>query len=106
MPTPTNIFAELPACLASELTQTLLDAANIRIERIISRGHTSPTDIWYDQGENEWVLLIAGAARLQFEDRIVELKPGDFIDIPAHHRHRVDWTDPEQETIWLAVFYR
>jgi cupin 2 domain-containing protein len=100
-----KLFADIPQELPQELTQTLLAAPMVRIERIVSRGHVSPKDFWYDQNENEWVLLIAGAARLQFADRMAELKAGDFIDIPAHEKHRVEWTDPEVDTIWLAVFY-
>jgi cupin 2 domain-containing protein len=101
----TNLFTEIPANLAEELTQTLLESPPARIERIVSRGHASPKDCWYDQAGNEWVLLVAGAARLEFADRMVELKPGDYLNIPAHEKHRVDWTDPYQVTIWLAVFY-
>jgi cupin 2 domain-containing protein len=105
MPTPDNVFAAIPRELPQELTQTLLAAAKVRVERIVSRGHVSPPGFWYDQSESEWVLLIAGAARLQFTDRMVELKAGDYVNISAHEKHRVEWTDPEVDTIWLAVFY-
>lgn len=100
-----NLFDELPNPLPQELTQVLLSARHVRIERIVSHGHCSPADFWYDQAEHEWVLLLTGAARLQFEDGIVALKPGDFIEIPAHCRHRVDWTTPDEPTIWLTVFH-
>ncbi|MBI3822572.1 MAG: cupin domain-containing protein [Planctomycetes bacterium] len=83
----------------------LLDAANVRIERIASHGHASPDDFWYDQDQHEWVALLKGAARLRFDDGTVEMKPGDCINIPAHKRHRVEWTTPEEPTIWLAVLY-
>lgn len=102
----TNLFAELPSHLPDELAQTLLFAPHLRIERIVSQGHASPPEFWYDQTEDEWVLLIQGAARLRFDDELVELKPGDFLNIPAHRKHRVEWTTPDQHTIWLAVFYR
>ena len=102
----TNLFTDLPANLPDELLTTLLKAANIRIERIVSHGHTSPEGFWYDQDEHEWVIVLKGASKLRFEDSIVEMKPGDFVNIPAHRKHRVDWTTPEEPTIWLAVFYK
>lgn len=99
-----NLLAEIPASLPQELLQTLLERPGLRIERIVSHGHASPPDFWYDQEEHEWVLLVQGAARLQFEDRTVELLPGDYRYIPAHQRHRVAWTTPDEATIWLAIF--
>ena len=100
-----NLFAHIPKSLRDELNETLVSAGSIRIERIISHGHGSPEGFWYDQQEHEWVVVLQGAARLQFEDESVELKPGDFVNIPAHRKHRVDWTTPDEPTIWLAVFY-
>lgn len=100
-----NLYAELPADLPNEVFSTLLDSANVRIERIVSQGHASPDGFWYDQNEHEWVMVLKGAARLRFEDEVVELTPGDFVNIPAHCRHRVEWTTPLEPTIWLAVFY-
>lgn len=103
---PPNIFADIPADLPAELIQPLLDAPNLRIERIISRGQASPAGFWYEQEMDEWVLLIAGAARLEFEsERIVEMTAGSYIHIPARQRHRVAWTAPSQTTIWLAVHF-
>ena len=102
----TNLFTDFPANLPDELLTTLLKAANVRIERIVSHGHASPVGFWYDQDEHEWVIVLKGAARIQFEDSIVEMKPGDFANIPAHKKHRVDWTTLNEPTIWLAVFYR
>lgn len=102
----TNLFTDLPIDLPDELLTTLLKAANIRIERIVSHGHASPAGFWYDQDEHEWVIVLKGAARLRFEDSIVEMKPGDFVNISAHKKHQVDWTTPDEPTIWLAVFYR
>ncbi len=101
----TNRYATLPAQLPDEVVQTLHSTEHLRIERIVSQGHASPPDFWYDQAEHEWVLLIQGAARLRLDDEVVELKPGDFLDIPAHRRHRVEWTSPDQQTIWLAIHY-
>jgi cupin 2 domain-containing protein len=102
----TNLFADLPTNLPDELLTTLLKAANIRIERIVSHGHASPKEFWYDQDEHEWVIVLQGAATLRFEDGSMEMKPGDFVNIPAHKKHRVEWTTPDEPTIWLAVFYK
>ena len=77
----------------------------MRIERIVSQGHSSPHGFWYDQDQNEWVVLLKGAARLEFEDEKVELRHRDFINIPAHRKHRVDWTTPDEPTVWLGVRY-
>jgi cupin 2 domain-containing protein len=101
-----NLFADIPPNLPTELIQTLAESPNVRIERIISQGHASPPGFWYDQDHNEWVLVLTGEARVTFQDgSIVELVPGEFLNIPAHTRHRVEWTDPNQSTIWLAVHY-
>jgi cupin 2 domain-containing protein len=100
-----NLLASLPATLPDELTETLVQAKHVRIERIVSEGHASPDGFWYDQDENEFVLLVQGAAQLRFEDSVVEMRPGDWFDIPAHRRHRVEWTTPDERTVWLAVFY-
>jgi cupin 2 domain-containing protein len=100
-----NLLADIPANLPDEVVETLLTTASLRVERIVSHGHKSPDGFWYDQEQHEWVLLVAGAARLEFEDGIVELKPGAFLNIPAHRKHRVQWTDPSQPTIWLTIYY-
>lgn len=99
-----NLFADLPQHLPQELIQTLLNAANVRIERIVSHRHASPEGFWHDQDQHEWVVLLKGAARLRFEGEIVDMMPGDFVNIPAHTKHRVEWTTPDEPTIWLAVF--
>lgn len=106
MDAPTNLFAELPADLPSELFQTLHSANGLRIERIVSHGHASPEGFWYDQDQHEWVVLLQGAARICFEDEIRSLKRGDFLHIPPHRRHRVEWTEPGVQTLWLAIHYR
>ncbi len=107
MTTPTNLFADLPKSLPDELITTLVASENIRIERIVSLGHASPAGFWFDQNQHEWVVLLAGAAKLIFagQEQPLELQPGDFVNIPAHQRHRVEWTTPERPTIWLAVHY-
>ena len=101
----TNLFADLPVDLPDELITTLLESADVRIERIVSHGHPSPEGFWYDQEQHEWVVVLKGAAKLRFEDETVEMKPGDFMNIPAHRKHRVEWTTPDEPTVWLAVHY-
>jgi len=108
MSVPSNIFAGVfPDARAENLT-SLLEAANVRIERIVSLGHASPPGFWYDQDQHEWVIVLRGAARLLFEGDVtpVELSAGDYVDIPAHRKHRVEWTKPEEPTVWLAVHCR
>jgi len=100
-----NLLANLPLDLPEELFTTLLQAPGVQIERIVSHGHQSPDGFWYDQATGEWVIVLKGAARIQFEDHTIELAPGDYLDIPAHMKHRVAWTPPAEPTIWLAVHY-
>ena len=101
-----NLFADLPRSTEkTEQFQDLLQRPGLRIERIVSTGQHSPDNFWYDQHEGEWVMLLQGEAKLRFEDRVVHLKAGDYVDIPPHCRHRVDWTASDQITVWLAVFY-
>jgi cupin 2 domain-containing protein len=101
-----NIFESIPSNLDDEFTELLLQNEGVSIERIVSRGHASPDSGWYDQERNEWVLLLKGAAIIAFENGDeITLASGDHINIPAHRKHRVKWTDPETETFWLAVFY-
>ena len=90
-----------------EIFETLVDSGEVRIERIISDSHSFAGRVLVRSGRNEWVLLLEGSAGLRFEgeDGIVLLEPGDWVDIAAHVRHRVEWTDPKQKTVWLAVFY-
>ena len=91
-----NIFTELRCDLPEELFTKLRQAPGIRIERIVSHGHCSPDGFWYDQDQAEWVLVLKGAARIQFEDRVLELRPGDFVNISAHEKHCVAWTTPDK----------
>ena len=103
---PANLFADVTAAREQEEVVTeILARPRMRIERIVSTGQASPPGFWYDQPWDEWVALLAGAARLRFEnepgDR--ELCPGDHVFIPAHARHRVEWTSAQPRTIWLAV---
>lgn len=102
-----NLYANIPRDLADESIEVLLQRPGMRIERIVSRGHRSGDDFWYDQHELEWVLLVSGRARLQLEDQtdLIELAAGDYLEIPAHRKHRLHWTDPDQDTVWLAIFH-
>ena len=103
-----NLLNPLPDAKVGECVEELLTHPGLRIERIVSLGQASPPGFWYDQAESEWILLLAGAARLRFADENESrfLGPGDWLDIAPHRRHRVDWTDPATPTVWLAVFYR
>jgi len=103
-----NIFGDIPAEFPDELFKEILAGNTFKMERIVSRGHASPEGFWYDQEENEWVILLQGSAGLSFEGReeSVVLHSGDYVRIPRHLRHRVEWTDPDQETVWLAVHYK
>jgi cupin 2 domain-containing protein len=103
-----NLLSTLPDARAAECFDALLSRPGLHIERIVSRGQASPAGFWYDQADAEWVLVLAGAAWLRFEDETDArlLGPGDWVDIAPHRRHRVDWTDPAVATVWLAVFYR
>ncbi len=102
-----SIYSDIPDRVPEEIFETLVDSGMVRIERIISDSQCSPDGFWYDQDQNEWVLLLKGSAALRFdgEEAPLLLKPGDWVDIPAHARHRVEWTDPKEKTLWLAVFY-
>lgn len=101
-----NVYNNIPNKIPQEIFETLIESKNVKVEKIISRGQSSPKEFWYDQDVNEWVLLLKGQAKLLFEnDEMIELLPGDYINIPPNKKHRVEWTDPEDETIWLAVFY-
>jgi cupin 2 domain-containing protein len=92
---------------SEEILETIIQTHKFKIERIISRGQATTEGEWYDQDKNEWVLVLKGNAGLLFEsnNETVVMKTGDYINIPAHQKHRVEWTDPEEETIWLAIHY-
>ena len=102
-----NIFSALPENPSLEVFETIISNNKIKLERIVSNGYSSPERFWYDQEENEWVLILKGRAGIKFIDSKDEviLKAGDFLDIPAHVKHRVEWTSSNEETIWLALFY-
>jgi cupin 2 domain-containing protein len=103
-----SLLANVPHQLRDEQIMELLSAPNVTIERIVSIGHATPPDVWYDQDRPEWVLLLAGSAGLIFEDTAepLVLAPGSYVHIAAHMRHRVAWTDRSVPTIWLAIHYQ
>ncbi|CAM3039846.1 cupin [Pseudomonas plecoglossicida] len=107
---PTNLLALVPACdpAQAERVDQLLRRPGVRIERIVSCGQASAPGFWYDQEESEWILLLTGRAGLHLEHEHWTrlLVPGDCLDIPAHCRHRVEWTSTAETTLWLAIFYR
>lgn len=101
-----NLFAGLPdTALSAERFDTLLACSGVRIERIVSTGQCSPPGFWYDQADDEWVVLLAGSAKLRFEDEttVRNLQPGDWVFIGAGRRHRVEQTDTTVPSVWLAV---
>ena len=102
-----NLFEKIPKNLPEERFDTLVEKEGMRLERIVSRGHATPEEKWYDQSTNEWVVLLQGAASIVIDGRAapVNMKPGDHVLLPAHCRHRVAWTDPEKDTVWLALHY-
>ncbi|TXK92904.1 phosphoribosylaminoimidazole carboxylase [Methylococcaceae bacterium HT4] len=93
--------------MPEELFTTLLQDENLKIERIVSRDHVSPADEWYDQDREEWVLLVQGEAVLEFagQPKLIKLQTGDYLHIPAHCKHRVNWTHPDKDSIWLAIHF-
>lgn len=98
-----NIFSSVGA-RADEVIEQLAGNSSCRLERIVSTGQATPAGEWYDQDDDEWVVMLTGAARLMFADGSeLELSPGDYIHIPAHRKHRVEWTSPDTETVWLAL---
>jgi cupin 2 domain-containing protein len=101
-----NLFDDIPGELGEELLSTLVQTDVLRIQRIVSRGQVSPQSGWYDQHDNEWVVVLSGEARIVYADGDeFHLLPGSYLNIPAHTRHRVAWTTPDSETVWLAIHY-
>lgn len=100
-----NLFTDIPSHLPDELVQILWQMPHVTLERIVSRGHATPPGQWYDQDTDEWVVLLQGSAGLRIEgrEREVDLKPGDYVLLPARARHRVEWTAAGEATVWLAV---
>ncbi len=108
LPSSGNLYRDATTTGPEERLDVLAESGLVRIERIVSHGSRSPVGFWYDQDDDEWVLLVAGQAALEFEGQPEQcrVQRGDWIFIPAHRRHRVAWTSPTEDTIWLAVFCR
>ena len=101
-----NIFGEIPKKLKEELFEDIISKEGLKIERIVSYGHTTPKSEWYEQGHDEWVILLKGEAIVSFfDEEDIKLKAGDYLNILALKKHRVSWTLPKQESVWLAVHY-
>lgn len=101
-----NLFDGIADDLPEELFEPLAQGTAFRLERIVSRAHRTPDGQWYDQSQDEWVVLLKGAAALHIEgeQQLLILNPGDHVLLPAHCRHRVEWTAPEGDTVWLGLF--
>ena len=102
-----NLFEKIPKNLSDEVFDTLMESDGMKLEKIVSLGQKTPEGKWLIQERSEWVILLKGAAKLSFKDTdsIIDLSPGDYLNIPAQRAHRVEWTDPKQKTIWLALHY-
>jgi cupin 2 domain-containing protein len=102
-----NIYSHIPPSLKQELFETIIASPDVKIERIISHGQATPAGEWLQQENSEWVILLCGKAGIRFEDdsAVVALNVGDYLNIPARARHRVEWTEEEAVTTWLAVHY-
>ena len=107
MTSANNLFSDIPPEFKEELFETILKRETFRIERIVSHGHSSPEGFWYDQDENEWVVLLQGMAGIEFPDGSTsELSKGEYIFLEAHRKHRVSFTSSDPACIWLAVFWK
>ncbi len=101
-----NIFNTIPTNLSEELFEDIISKDKIKIQRIVSQGHITIEGEWYDQDDNEWVIVLQGAATISFKDEDdISLKTGDYINILAHKKHRISWTSESEKTIWIAVHY-
>ncbi|MGA2298938.1 MAG: cupin domain-containing protein [FCB group bacterium] len=102
-----NIFSEIPTDLSQEIFHDIIKNNNFKLEKIISTGQSTPAGQWLEEAQNEWVILLKGSAELLFENNMqkIKLKPGDYLFIPSYTKHRVETTDKEKETIWLALHY-
>ena len=104
---PQNIYSHLPSALEQELVEKIACSAGVKIERIVSFGQATPEGEWLQQESNEWVILLSGLAGIRFDGgaKALPLKPGDYLNIPGGTRHRVEWTNSHQPSVWLAVHY-
>ncbi len=102
-----NLLTDVPVDALEEVFETLVEGNAFRLKRIVSNGHATEAGAWYDQPEEEWVLVLVGGAGLRFEGdaEVHALGPGDHLHIPTHRRHRVEWTAADGPTVWLAVYF-
>ena len=100
-----NIFEQIIVDKSEEIFFEIFKNESIKVEKIVSNGQKSPENFWYEQEKSEFILLLEGFAILEFENREVELKKGDCINIKAKQKHRVKFTSLDEPTIWFAVFY-
>jgi len=102
-----NLFATTGGRSGAERVETLLEQPGWKLERIVSMGQSTPPGQWLEQDRDEWVLLLSGSAELRFEQDAarLSLRPGDWVAIPGGMRHRVERTDPDAETVWLALHF-
>jgi cupin 2 domain-containing protein len=102
-----NIFAKMPRGKGREVVQELVGNKKLRLERIISTGQVTPVGVWLQDRRDEWVVVLKGKAVLRFEGRkgLMRLEAGDYLLIPRNTRHRVEWTRPGRETVWVAVYF-
>ena len=105
--TCSNLFAEAPFNPDCEFLENFVERPGFKLERIVSHGHRTPEGEWYDQNQDEWVVLLSGSAKLRMEgqEELIDMQPGCYLTIPAHVRHRVEWTDETRETVWLALHF-
>ncbi|MCG2711577.1 MAG: cupin domain-containing protein [Candidatus Omnitrophica bacterium] len=103
-----NLFEGISGQVPEEVFETLLETGNFHIERIVSKGQSTLQGTWLCQKQDEWVVLLSGAATLSFAQDAskLDMKPGDYVQIPANCKHRVEWTDPNVKTVWLAIHYK
>jgi cupin 2 domain-containing protein len=103
-----NIFSDIPDAIPEEIFETIIEKESFRLERIVSDGQLTAEDEWYDEDENEWFILLKGSAGLLLEGdkEPLVLKPGDYLNLPGHRKHKVLWTDADEKTIWLALHYK
>jgi len=101
-----NIFANIASSVNGEVFEDIISKENIQIQRIISSPNSGDTSKWYDQDTDEWVIVLQGSAIITFENKDkTHLNAGDYLNIPAHTKHQVSWTTPDEKTIWIAIHY-
>ncbi len=107
IPAISNFFSHTHSVTSEEIFETLVSTRNVKIERIISKGQGTPDNEWLTQNLSEWVILLKGSAILSFEEskKTIKMNPGDYILIPANTKHRVEWTDPDNQSFWLAIHF-